>query len=266
MRSVINKAGKLCARRNEIAHGMVQNLGGESDGYVVAPSYYATNKKKLGIGGLGAIFVVPTYQYSSIEVDGFRQSFVLLYQECMELLTELHAKRETWSRHGLQTLKLWQPTSSRHSRKRRANGSAPCLIASVLSARIQFQPASALAAPFPRENLIPVPSTQRIIHPSLLRARSMSRRTSGDSRGGCFVQPWGWSQIGLWMQRWLWFGKPGARGAFASRLLLFLRRAGVPGPRHPSWPTRAEISGSRRRLGRVQGWPNAAARLLFEIG
>jgi hypothetical protein len=87
---VYSKAIKFGPRRNEIAHGMVQPYDdgqGHDSGYVLSASYYATNKRK--VAALPTFRTMPTYEYSSVEIDAFERGFWGLYNDAVTLITLL---------------------------------------------------------------------------------------------------------------------------------------------------------------------------------
>jgi hypothetical protein len=88
---LIKSRDRLSARRNDIAHGIVQpyaNAVAGHNGYVLYPAYYATKKRKLPDDG-ALHDVKPTFIYSSIEIENFGKQFSELSEATIEILTEL---------------------------------------------------------------------------------------------------------------------------------------------------------------------------------
>jgi hypothetical protein len=87
-------SNKFSARRNEIAHGIVnpyfkiENDQSVQKGYVLYPAYYATRKRKLPESG-PLMDTMPTYVYSSTEIRNFGAEFSKLACAAIEILTRL---------------------------------------------------------------------------------------------------------------------------------------------------------------------------------
>ena len=77
---LVKKARDLCARRNDVAHGIVNPYSVfEHDksvfkGYLLMPAYYATRKRKLPETA-PLTDITPSFIYSSVEIDHFRKQF-----------------------------------------------------------------------------------------------------------------------------------------------------------------------------------------------
>lgn len=91
---VLRVAGNFSARRNEIAHGIVQpwheNVAGTSHfkGYALFPAYYATRKRGLP-SAPQLTAVISNYIYSSAEIDSFGKHFAHLADRTLNILTHL---------------------------------------------------------------------------------------------------------------------------------------------------------------------------------
>jgi hypothetical protein len=90
-------AGNFAARRNEIAHGIVQShfVGGTDVGSALIPSYHATNKRKLGAQVDSDIpqIAILKYAYTSKEIAYFSDQFQRLSKRALDLYRALHAHR-----------------------------------------------------------------------------------------------------------------------------------------------------------------------------
>ena len=90
-------AGSFAARRNEIAHGIVQPyfVGGTDVGSALIPSYHATNKRKLGaqVDSDTPQTAVLKYAYTSKEIAYFSDQFQQLSKRALDLYRALHAHR-----------------------------------------------------------------------------------------------------------------------------------------------------------------------------
>ena len=103
LEEVLNRAlNQLSARRNEIAHGIVQPFYATEDfksvhkGFVLYPPFYATRKRKLAdMPPLTDITITPTYVYSSVEIDGFGRLFGELANKAIDTLTLLARREQT---------------------------------------------------------------------------------------------------------------------------------------------------------------------------
>ena len=101
---IVHSRDRLSARRNEIAHGIVQPLGVSAagvrdvkEGFALFPAYYATRKRRLSEDGSNPTQVEPTYVYSSKEIDAFGTQFANLANDAINLLGHLvtHSRRKT---------------------------------------------------------------------------------------------------------------------------------------------------------------------------
>lgn len=91
---LITRAIKFSPRRNEIAHGVVSPYDdgqGHTGKFVLEASLYATNKRRLN--PIAHTEYIPTYEYSSREIDAFREEFTTLWREGGHLIDLLHAER-----------------------------------------------------------------------------------------------------------------------------------------------------------------------------
>ncbi|HXQ10711.1 MAG TPA: hypothetical protein VN805_06890 [Caulobacteraceae bacterium] len=77
--------GRASPRRNDIAHGIVQPLHPEGDGFALYPSFYATRRRD--VAGL------PAYAMSSVQIGRFGQQFFELQMPVKEIVDGLAAKR-----------------------------------------------------------------------------------------------------------------------------------------------------------------------------
>lgn len=131
--AVLDKAGKLCARRNEIAHGRVQRFE-KRPGWYLLPSHFAINKHEL----LGVVEGTPSkfgpgraktkrrplYAYTSKQITGMATAFWDLGQEAAEIPPMLiHARITDRVRKMSETqpelLQVWLEHSTRKSRNSR---------------------------------------------------------------------------------------------------------------------------------------------------
>jgi len=86
---LLNTASRASARRNEIAHGVVQPIdpsktvftGGR---YTLVPAYYATNKRDLRHQA--------RYSYAAVEIQRFARQFDELVEPALALLDRIHAR------------------------------------------------------------------------------------------------------------------------------------------------------------------------------
>ena len=87
-------SSRFSARRNEIAHGIVnpyfkiENGEGLHNGYALYPAYYATRKRKLPERG-PLTDTTPTYVYTSAEINHFGSEFGKLAHTAIDILTRL---------------------------------------------------------------------------------------------------------------------------------------------------------------------------------
>jgi hypothetical protein len=92
--SLVKRADGFCARRNEIAHGVVMpyQLGSgppRGTGFILAPARYASIKVVPKLldrpdgppGTDNTVFLDPRYVYSSLEIDAFTAHFSALERE-----------------------------------------------------------------------------------------------------------------------------------------------------------------------------------------
>lgn len=85
---VVRQAKRAAARRNEIAHGIVQPIdpqktvltGGR---YVLYPAYYAAGKRDLNH--------LPQYGYTSAEISRFGRQFGEMVQPIVAIIGRIHA-------------------------------------------------------------------------------------------------------------------------------------------------------------------------------
>lgn len=96
-----------CARRNEIAHGVVRSaatLITKDDGtvarhYCLYPPYYAANKNRLNRmdtneGGLHVGWFEAKYVYSSVEIDRFAEAFRALTPRLVTIMGPMLLRRK----------------------------------------------------------------------------------------------------------------------------------------------------------------------------
>ena len=81
-KSILDQATQLGARRNEIAHGSVEDYrqidkAQPLNTYVLIPGLYSTNKRVIEVGSGGPIRYrsKPKYVYSSVEINAFAKTF-----------------------------------------------------------------------------------------------------------------------------------------------------------------------------------------------
>jgi hypothetical protein len=99
---LIERAIGFSGRRNDIAHGVVGEhphyysgtgalfSGPQTLGFVLLPSYFATGKRKLAVGGLiTPVVQAPVYYYSSREMMVFTEHFLRLDGEARHIYGEL---------------------------------------------------------------------------------------------------------------------------------------------------------------------------------
>ncbi len=102
-----DKAEKYSARRNEIAHGMVQLYfpEGKSNGTVLVPARFATSRKTLirKEGDLHST-ITPDYAYASPELIHLTRDFYLLAQEASAFYHSIF-----WERRRLAPLPKASP-------------------------------------------------------------------------------------------------------------------------------------------------------------
>jgi hypothetical protein len=90
----LNTAKEFSTRRNEIAHGVVQQYspkeGDYVSGFVIGPSYFAVRKKKITLNELtNNIEVRDSYAYTSKELNIFSAHFEELAEDVMRLWLEI---------------------------------------------------------------------------------------------------------------------------------------------------------------------------------
>jgi hypothetical protein len=94
LESLLKQANEFSGRRNEIAHGIVNQYFAVKPGvvthkgWVLYPAYYATRKRKLPEKE-PLTDITPTYAYSSVEIEYFGREFSKLAQKAIEILTRL---------------------------------------------------------------------------------------------------------------------------------------------------------------------------------
>ncbi len=95
----LKNAERLSARRNEIAHGIVQLYVADVEeaklmsSYALVPAYYATRKRRFAAKDLGLQLTTATYIYSSVEINNFAGAFASLVDPTIELTTRILASK-----------------------------------------------------------------------------------------------------------------------------------------------------------------------------
>lgn len=98
--TLLNMGDRYAPRRNEIAHGIVLNfkeaflvdnkITAKANGFVLAPHYHNPKKQNL----VGRV-PIPTYLYTSKEIDYFKDRFEELEPQALNFMKELNAFRKT---------------------------------------------------------------------------------------------------------------------------------------------------------------------------
>ena len=93
--ALVNRSNKYSPRRNEIAHGFVQEWidgCGDSCGFALFPTSYSTNKNSLAAPDEAQYqrrLPWPDYIYSSAEIGAYGEQFSGLQRQSKEFLTKL---------------------------------------------------------------------------------------------------------------------------------------------------------------------------------
>ncbi len=100
---ILTTAEKLSARRNEIAHGIVQpyvaNLTEPHvPSYALFPAYYATSKRKFQEQDLALQLTTAKFVYSSIEIDKFAAAFSALVEPTLQVITAVLSRKRILKR------------------------------------------------------------------------------------------------------------------------------------------------------------------------
>jgi hypothetical protein len=94
---ILTTAEKLSARRNEIAHGIVQpyapDLEPDVPSFALFPAYYATNKRKLREQDLALQLTTAQFVYSSAEIDKFAVAFSALVEPTLQVITAVLSRK-----------------------------------------------------------------------------------------------------------------------------------------------------------------------------
>lgn len=89
---IIKRAGKLAARRNEIAHGYsvsVMANGVDKGHYWIPPDYNLKKRAELVWTGPGSSMVMGKFQYTHTQIDAFAMAF-------WQVTNEVSAAMRTW--------------------------------------------------------------------------------------------------------------------------------------------------------------------------
>ena len=88
LKDLLESAKRFSARRNEIAHGIVQPYqpqGLSIPGYALLPSRHATRKRELSNNPIkGNAEIISAYAYASDEIDYFGECFSALANQAMD--------------------------------------------------------------------------------------------------------------------------------------------------------------------------------------
>lgn len=89
--------GKFAARRNEIAHGVCTKVKGK-EGWYLAPAWYHTKKKPIGIevGTKKYNFGVGLYAYTVEQVDAYADHFHTLTYRIQPLIFTVRSELQAW--------------------------------------------------------------------------------------------------------------------------------------------------------------------------
>lgn len=141
---MLENANKLCARRNEIAHGHVTHYWEEGErrrGWYLLPSYFATNKHEV----IGLIVKPPSkftsvetikpkrrplYAYTAQDIEQFADAFWNLAQEAGKVAGQLidyrlDAKMRALAGDNPELQQIWNETWTQITRSSELTGKRP---------------------------------------------------------------------------------------------------------------------------------------------